>query len=792
MGIISKFFEALLDPKAATWSAGVSFNRSNPLPLDKWSVFQSMDAAVAYAETNAVAYPGQVIAVYHNGKMVAYVLSEVIVDEEHSKLALEPIGVIPTGEGAIEVTEDGVISIGVDGVTLEVIDGALTLVGFEDAPEGAQLVKAADGTLSWVKPDTTTVEGLATAVETLKVDIAKLEQQLNPTDEEGNPVEGGLVSDVADLESAVGEEAVYGEDGNLISEATGIFKDIEDIEDKIGSAAEYDDEGSLAAAATGLYAELDNKANKTDVENALALKADKATVESDLALKANKADVEKAIEDIESEMANKADAATVTEELNKKANAADVYTKDESDEAAEAIVKAYVASLDHLERKIVVSTESIDVSDEDADRFIYMVPNDRGSYDEYMVINGALEKVGDWNIDLSDYATIEEVEAELELKANAEEVEAALELKADKATVEATLAEKADAEEVTAALAEKADKSDVETALAEKANKSDVESALALKANSADVENTYAKKGEVQSIEALLNGKVDAIEGSRLMSDAEGAKLAGIAEGAEKNFISSTTGEFNVENGELKVNAIAKAKVTGLVDDLTAITNALATKVEAEEGSRLIHSDEIAKLHAIKDFIQNVDTAKFTVDDNGKLFLNSIEIDEVVGLVDQLAGKVDKQDGERLITEAEAKKLAALNLDGEEITISGTVNASQVKELYDIVVRIVTGDGVGLFDDVQRDLLSIDIGAEKNYIASVNQSQLIVENRNLSIKAVEMDLVTGLNDALATKATTSSVTNLEQLLNTKTQANEARIAALEGRLVWQPLVDENI
>ena len=55
-----------------------------------------------------------------------------------------------------------------------------------------------------------------------------------------------------------------------------------------------------------------------------------------------------------------------------------------------------------------------------------------------------------------------------------------------------------------------------------------------------------------------------------------------------------------------------------------------------------------------------------------------------------------------------------------------------------------------------------------------------------------MDLVTGLNDALATKATTSSVTNLEQLLNTKTQAHEARIAALEGRLLWQPLVDENI
>lgn len=35
-----------------------------------------------------------------------------------------------------------------------------------------------------------------------------------------------------------------------------------------------------------------------------------------------------------------------------------------------------------------------------------MVPNvETGSYDEYMVINQELEKVGDWSVDLSDYAT---------------------------------------------------------------------------------------------------------------------------------------------------------------------------------------------------------------------------------------------------------------------------------------------------------------------------------------------------------------------------------------------------
>jgi hypothetical protein len=42
----------------------------------------------------------------------------------------------------------------------------------------------------------------------------------------------------------------------------------------------------------------------------------------------------------------------------------------------------------------------------DADQFIYLVPNNTigdNKYDEYIIIDGALEKVGDWAVDLSDY-----------------------------------------------------------------------------------------------------------------------------------------------------------------------------------------------------------------------------------------------------------------------------------------------------------------------------------------------------------------------------------------------------
>lgn len=670
MGIISKFFEALLDPKAATWSAGVSFNRSNPLPLDKWSVFQSMDDAVAYAETNAVAYPGQVVAVYHNGKMVAYVLSEVIVDEEHSKLALEPIGVIPTGEGAIEVTEDGVISIGVDGVTLEVIDGALTLVGFEEAPEGAQLVKAADGTLNWVKPDTTTVEGLATAVETLKADITKLEQQLNPTDEEGNPVEGGIVSDVKDLENAVGAEAVYDENGELVSEATGIFKDIEDIEDKIGSAAEYDDEGSLTAAATGLYVELDKKADIEDVNAALDEKADASAVEE-------------AFEGVNTELAKKADAETVTTELAKKADADSVYTIEEADDAIENAIAAAIVDADHLKREIVEKLEDINPAAEGADKIIYMVPTglqaDDDKYDEYMVINGFVEKVGSWEVDLSAYAKTADVNAALDLKANAQAVTDALALKAN-------------AQDVTDALALKADITSVNEELAKKADITSVNEELAKKANATSVNEELAKK-------------VTAVDGYRLMAVSEGEKLANIADGAEVNYINDVDAEFNVNEGKLELVAIGQDKVTGLSDELVAITDELADIDEAIE--------------SINGNIVTINTALDT--------------------------KVTKVEGSRLITNDEAKKLEKLALNGDDVVISGTVNANNVQELYANVVRIVTNDGSYEYDGEQKTLLNIQPGAEVNIINSVSSEFTVDEDRKLSVNIIDATKINNLN-----------------------------------------------
>lgn len=76
-----------------------------------------------------------------------------------------------------------------------------------------------------------------------------------------------------------------------------------------------------------------------------------------------------------------------------------VYTKDEINNKLNQ----------SLTRKIVNSVSDIDVNATDAESYIYLVPNASGTYDEYIVVNKKLEKVGDWTTNLDDYVTKAEV-----------------------------------------------------------------------------------------------------------------------------------------------------------------------------------------------------------------------------------------------------------------------------------------------------------------------------------------------------------------------------------------------
>lgn len=98
-----------------------------------------------------------------------------------------------------------------------------------------------------------------------------------------------------------------------------------------------------------------------------------------------------------------------------------VYTKTETDE----LIAAAVAKAPHLKRRIVANIAAIEAymaSNNDADQYIFMVPakttETHDKYDEYLVLelNGikSIEKVGSWEVDLSNYATLDDLDLKVD------------------------------------------------------------------------------------------------------------------------------------------------------------------------------------------------------------------------------------------------------------------------------------------------------------------------------------------------------------------------------------------
>lgn len=166
MSIRDDFFTAL--SKGAKWDVGVSIARTNPLPLDANSVFKSFADLETYCG-GVLAYVGQPVAVVGENETTLYVLDQNKVPQ--------PVGTATDGDGkTIELTEDGI----------------LRLVGSADAKKGAQLVMGDNGVISWVMPDTTTVEGLSTAISALDERVDAVEGTVGNHSDRITAVEGKL------------------------------------------------------------------------------------------------------------------------------------------------------------------------------------------------------------------------------------------------------------------------------------------------------------------------------------------------------------------------------------------------------------------------------------------------------------------------------------------------------------------------------------------------------------------------------------------------------------------------
>ena len=428
----------------------------------------------------------------------------------------------------------------------------------------------------------------------------------------------------------------------------------------------------------------------------------------------------------------------LTEALSEKADKSDVYTKTETD--------TKIAEAAHLKRVIINADYDLDtVINQYGENCIFMISTESegdDKYDEYLYIDGALEKVGSWKVNLDDYVKTEDIEN--------------------------TLSEYVKVE---------------------------------------DIENTLSEYSKTEDIENTLSGYVKAEDGKRLITEEEGEKLNSIPSDAEKNIIADVSNDFTIDdNRTLILNEIAQSKISGLsqfvtdtASDIEELTSLLSSKVDkADDGSRLINPTEINQLANLKDLIQSVDGNNFTLDSEGKLSLNQLTIQSVADLQKALDEKVNAVENCRLITKEEADKLEALSIDDSgSVGISANVNASKVQELYNTVVNIVTGTGVGNYDNTEKTLLGIEAGAEKNYISSVDENNFNVNNGKLTLKAIGMDVITDLNAALNQKATKAEVETVADLLNAKIalydqihKNQSERIEEIEKQLIWKNIAED--
>ena len=318
--------------------------------------------------------------------------------------------------------------------------------------------------------------------------------------------------------------------------------------------------------------------------------------------------------------------ADLASNLDTKVDAKDVYTKNETDLAIESAI----AQLDHLKRKIVNSLDEINVNDEDAHLYIYMVPTglqyEDDKYDEYIVINKTIEKVGSWEVNLDNYATKDD-----------------------------------------------------------------------------------------------LNEKVNKDENARLMTIAEGEKLAAIEAGAQVNLFDNVSEHFSIDNNQLNLNDLPISKITNLQDLLNK-------KVNAQDGYTLLSPDDQKKLAAL-----------VVGDDNNLEISGKVNADNVDGLAEWLnknAGNIVGLSEKNLTEELYIKldeSIFISSVDTEQLNVSNghlsvlAIDKSKVTGLEDALnAKANQVDLVNLsttVDDLAKSL--------NNYVSKTTYDADIAEIRDI-------------------------------------------------------------
>lgn len=240
-----------------------------------------------------------------------------------------------------------------------------------------------------------------------------------------------------------------------------------------------------------------------------------------------------------------------------------------------------------MKRVIVDSIDDIDVNKEDVERYIYMAPSglqdDDNKYYEYVVIDGVIEPVGSWEVDLSAYAKTVDVNEALKKKVDVVYY-----------TVEK---EDGTSEQIPGALLSPEDKEKLAALVIDEDGSVGISGTV----NASNVEGlgTWITENGVNHISGLTANNL-----SDELNDLINTP----------DYITSVDeANFTVIDGKLDFKSINYAEVAGL-------SAVLDTKVDKVEGSRLIDSSEIALLEKVEsgefnNLITDIDLSTFDITD---------------------------------------------------------------------------------------------------------------------------------------------------------------------------------
>ena len=527
-----------------------NIKRGNPIPLDTSSVWYSYEEMAEYAKSFPTAYVGQILTLVD--KENKYSQAFIILNEEGE---LKQIGILPTPDYvSIDIEENDALHLHNWGKryyhyvpATETEEAYWELQNVDEQhpwKEGLEPKVSLDGenlVLEWYEPSPIVIEEVNNTIINVTEKTEVLETNVTNLTQEVNEINETVVNNATNI--------------------------------------------------TNLTEEVNN--NITNVTNLTTVVEEQST---------DIAELQEALNETNADLDN------LEVELGKKANANDVYTIAQTDsKIAEA-----VAAADHLKRKIFNSLADVNafvIANPDiADQYIYMVPTglqyDANKYYEYIVIDGVVEQVGNWDIDLSDYCTKDEAVELLKSYYTVEEVETLLSQYAKTSVLEdyvqiddleSYLINFYTAEQVDAKLDTKVDAltTDGRDWLLLSPENQDKLAALVIGDEGIEISGKVNAEN-VEGLGSWITANRDSVEG--LFSTNALEKLASIEVGAQKNYVSSVAEELNVASGVLSINSVDASKIVNL--ESNDIIASLNSTVNANKNNITSLTDELNNLSA--------------------------------------------------------------------------------------------------------------------------------------------------------------------------------------------------